>query len=224
MKKLERYYIMSSIETTLKQKVYNGIMDLIVTGEILPGSIITEKSIIEKFNYSKSPVREAMLELCKDGILSSIPRCGYQVTQLTNKTFLEIVEVRLMVEIANFRNISDKISNEIIDETFKDVEEKLKIKEKPVWEAENNNTNFHMRLIQLSGNQLLIEFLQKILDMYSRAYGQMYLAVPNIISPIDNHNHNLFLEAWKNREYQKAEEYLIKDILLSLEEVQYVKY
>ena len=39
--------------------------------------------MIEKFGVSKSPVREALVELCKDGILTNIPRMGYQVRAVT---------------------------------------------------------------------------------------------------------------------------------------------
>ena len=204
---------------SLKEKVYDGIMDLVVKGEITPGSIINEKSIIAKFNVSKSPVREAMIELCKDGVLTSIPRCGYQVTKISHKTVSEIVETRLILEIANFRNICDKVSNELIDKTFLEIAMKQKIEKKAVWDAESNNTAFHTQLMALSGNQILLDFLKRLLNMYSRAYAQMYLIVPNILSPSQNKIHDLFLSAWKERDYDKAEKYLKKDIITSLEEI-----
>ena len=38
-------------------------------GEYRPNDILTENQMIEKFGVSKSPVREALVELCKDGVL-----------------------------------------------------------------------------------------------------------------------------------------------------------
>lgn len=206
--------------TSLKEKVYEGIMDLVVKGEIAPGSIINEKKIISIFNVSKSPVREAMIELCKDGVLTSIPRCGYQVTEISHKTVAEIVETRLILEITNFRNICAKVTNKLIDATFSEITKKQKIEKKTVWDAESNNSAFHTQLMALSGNQILLDFLKRLLNMYSRAYAQMYLAVPEVLSPSQNKIHDLFIEAWKERDYDKAENYLKKDIITSLEGIQ----
>lgn len=205
--------------TSLKEKVYEGIMDLVVKGEIEPGSIINEKNIIAIFNVSKSPVREALIELCKDGVLTSIPRCGYQVTAISHKTVAEIVEARLILEITNFRNICTKITNELIDSTFSEITERQKIEKKTVWDAESNNSAFHTQLMALSGNQILLDFLKRLLNMYARAYAQMYLTIPDVLSPSQNKIHDLFIEAWKERDYEKATNYLKKDIITSVEEV-----
>ena len=115
---------MNQTDISLKRQVYDGVMNLIASGEFLPGSIITEKKIIEKFKVSKSPVREAMLELCKDGVLTSIPRCGYQVTEMSGKTLSEIVDLRLMLEITNFRNICKNITADTIEKTVSEVSKK----------------------------------------------------------------------------------------------------
>ena len=48
--------------------------------------------MIEKFGVSKSPVREALVELCKDGVLINIPRMGYQVRAVTLKEIMDILK------------------------------------------------------------------------------------------------------------------------------------
>ena len=62
---------------TLKERVYRGIYEAVTNGEYRPNDILTENQMIEKFGVSKSPVREALVELCKDGVLINIPRMGY---------------------------------------------------------------------------------------------------------------------------------------------------
>ena len=59
---------------TLKERVYRGIYEAVTNGEYKSNDILTENQMIEKFGVSKSPVREALVELCKDGILTNIPR------------------------------------------------------------------------------------------------------------------------------------------------------
>ena len=61
---------------TLKERVYRGIYEAVTNGEYRPNDILTENQMIEKFGVSKSPVREALVELCKDGVLINIPAYG----------------------------------------------------------------------------------------------------------------------------------------------------
>ena len=65
--------------TTLKENIYNSIWDGIVNGEYDSNYIFNEKALVEKYKVSKSPVRDALIELCSDGILRSIPRYGYEI-------------------------------------------------------------------------------------------------------------------------------------------------
>lgn len=212
---------MERTSTSLKKTVYDGILSMISDGELVAGSIISEKAIIEKFNCSKSPVREAMIELCKDDVLTSIPRCGYQIKQVSAKTLSEIVELRLMLELSNFSNIAPKITPDQISRIFNPLEEKRTKVNKTLLEAQTNNMEFHIALARLSGSSLLVDYIQNLMNLYSRAYAQMFMVKPGIISPSENHNHALLLAAWKNGEFEKAEDYLRKDILSSLEQFSY---
>lgn len=67
----------------LKKKVYDDVLQSIVRGEYSADDIISEGMLIEKYNVSKSPVREALVQLCSENVLKSIPRCGYMVVKLT---------------------------------------------------------------------------------------------------------------------------------------------
>jgi len=215
------YIYMENGESSLKTKVYNGFLELISTGQLSAGSIVSERMMIERFECSKSPVREALLELCKDGILVSIPRCGYQIVQVSIKSLHEITQMRLLLELNNFKTIAPNISNAEIDFTFLPIEEIRLRGSSSIWEANENNTQFHMALANLSGNSLLCEYLKKTLDMYSRAYAQMYVTVPKVVEPIKDIPHGRFLAAWKERNYDKALELLKEDIIMAERELQH---
>ena len=64
---------------SLKFKIYDQIIDGIVSGEYKGGQILNEQELVKRYNVSKSPVREALTILSSEGILTSIPRYGYQV-------------------------------------------------------------------------------------------------------------------------------------------------
>ena len=100
---------------TLKETVVEGIYREIEEGIYKPNDIIHEGEIMEKYAMSKSPVREALIELCKDNVLKSIPRVGYQVVPVTLKEILDLLEFRIDVETANLRRLSQRISPEEIE-------------------------------------------------------------------------------------------------------------
>ena len=88
---------------TLKEQVYNQIFDDIAQGKYQANDILTESKLMEKYQVSKSPVREALIELCKDEVIHSLPRLGYQVVLITLKEVLDILEYRTDIEISGLR-------------------------------------------------------------------------------------------------------------------------
>lgn len=96
---------------TLKETVVEGIYREIEEGIYKPNDIIHEGEIMEKYAMSKSPVREALIELCKDNVLKSIPRVGYQVVPVTLKEILDLLEFRIDVETGNLRRLCQRITS-----------------------------------------------------------------------------------------------------------------
>ena len=76
---------MKKEKQSLKSIVYQETLDGIIRGEYKAGQIINEQELVQKFGYSKSPIREALIALCNDEILRSIPRYGYEIIRFTNE-------------------------------------------------------------------------------------------------------------------------------------------
>ena len=85
-------------EGNLKEQIYAKIFEDIIRGEYGPEDVLREKALVEKFHVSKSPVREALIELCKEGVLRSIPRYGYEVLRISDRDVEEIRGYRLILE------------------------------------------------------------------------------------------------------------------------------
>lgn len=67
---------------TLKDHVYNYIAEQINRGDLLPGEKINENSISDKLNISRTPVREALIQLASEGLLENVPRKGFVIRHL----------------------------------------------------------------------------------------------------------------------------------------------
>ena len=82
----------------LKQVVYEELKRRIVTCEILPGSMLTEETLCETLNASRTPVRDAVSRLEQENLLSIIPKKGIRVHRVSLNNVEELYVTRLFVE------------------------------------------------------------------------------------------------------------------------------
>ena len=80
--------------------VYQSICEDIIRNVYDDNSILTEKMMIDKYNVSRSPVREALLRLCSEDILQSVPRMGYRLTPVSLKNILDAGALRMIIELS----------------------------------------------------------------------------------------------------------------------------
>ena len=85
-------------KNTLRDSVYSSLKAMIVTGQIPPGSRVTENDIAVKLNVSRTPVREAFNRLERDGLVTGRPRQGYVVTEFDINMFREAFEIRELLD------------------------------------------------------------------------------------------------------------------------------
>ena len=100
---------------SLKAQIHAQLLKSIVTGEFHPGDVLNEKDLIERFGVSKSPIREALIELCNEKVLRSIPRYGYEVIRITRDEVNEILEFRILLECGYLERIWDSITAEDLE-------------------------------------------------------------------------------------------------------------
>jgi DNA-binding GntR family transcriptional regulator len=82
----------------IREQVYKRIKEEIVLGNISPGSKVLEGRLAKQINVSRTPVREALHVLEKEGFIESFPRVGYRVRQVTHEEGMEIHEIRAVLE------------------------------------------------------------------------------------------------------------------------------
>ena len=74
---------MISQEMNLKEQIHHHLFSDIVNGVYTPGSILHEKNLMEKYGVSRAPIREALIQLCSEGVLRNLPKRGYEVTEIS---------------------------------------------------------------------------------------------------------------------------------------------
>ncbi len=207
-------YTLNEMENSgsLKKMVYDTLLDDITSGKFRPNDIITEGSLTERFGVSKAPVREALIELCKDNILQSLPRFGYQVVPFTLREILDILNVRTDIEISNLRRAFPSLTDEKL--------EQLSDPSLYIVAGENGgisgnyyrNSRFHLVLCSLSGNSFAYSILDSILKRCSRFFAVYYSFALNNDTESKASYHREIADALRIRDLDKAAAALEKDI------------
>lgn len=206
---------------SLKNEIRQKILDKIITMDFTLDTVITEGKLIEMFQVSKSPVREALLELCNENILISMPRYGYKIIPLSRKDIEDAIEVRLLIEIFALEQIITNIDSEkisLLKEHNAHHANQLNVKDG--WVQWQLNSEFHLMLMSFAENQLMYRILNKTLGILSRAFAQYYTEKwQNITANMDVERHTDIISLIESKEFDKAVQRLREDITFIGEEL-----
>ncbi|MFD8971602.1 GntR family transcriptional regulator [Streptomyces sp. NPDC059593] len=88
---------------TLRQQIADALRDEVLAGRLQPGEEFTVKQIAEQYGVSATPVREALVDLCAQGLLDSDQHRGFRVHQYSVDDYRRMVEARMLVVDGIFR-------------------------------------------------------------------------------------------------------------------------
>src|SRR6267378_3438505 len=84
----------------LRVDIYQKLRDEILGCELRPGSDLREQQLASRFAVSKSPVRDALLRLEREHLVTISPRQGYRVAPISLSDAREMFRLRLVLETA----------------------------------------------------------------------------------------------------------------------------
>ena len=144
--------------------VYDHIKKLILTKKIRCGERINEQLIEEDLGVSRTPVREAVRRLSNEGIVTLIPNCFTEVITFNDDTIRELGMVRITMDCLSAQLAIQNGSNRDFDELSNLAQMCRDANEHADWYEEiKYDSEFHFRLIQISGNELLINLQKNIM-------------------------------------------------------------
>ena len=160
---------------SLKEQIYTQVMNDIIAGVYKPSEILNEKQLVEKYGVSKSPVRDALIELCKEGVLYSHPRYGYEIVTVNEKEVEDIINFRLMLEPQCLRQAIHWMDKKDIDELKAFTHQNCRVEgEISIWQHWENNKLFHLKLNSYCRNAYCYKTMENSLSVLTRAYAQNY--------------------------------------------------
>jgi len=90
--------ILSSIMKNRSQELRDAIEDLIATGQLRPGDHLDETELATRFQVSRTPIREALIQLASMGLVVIRPRRGAVVAEIAPQRLVEMFEVMAELE------------------------------------------------------------------------------------------------------------------------------
>lgn len=165
------YGVLKDIEEFYSKEIYKKIKSDILNFRIKDGDFITLSELAEKYKVSKTPVRDALGALEIEGYLKSLPRKGYLVKPVTQKSIREVFEMRMIYEIAAAKIAIKTADNDELKNILKLAEE---FPHENITNSNNLdifnrlNNEFHMSMVKAAHNSLLIEGSLNIMENISR--------------------------------------------------------
>ncbi|MDC7235411.1 MAG: GntR family transcriptional regulator [Spirochaetales bacterium] len=165
---------------TKKEKAFEDLKDRIVSGEIAPGSWLTEREISTKYNLSRTPIREILWNLANLNIVEAVGDRGYRVVKYSINDIIEVFNARKAIEgeCARLACLStDQDYSSRIEELRKELM-KAKDDEDPVRMVEVGSS-VHRFIQEKANNRYLSAFNTRIYSLVAiiRNTTKSYLAI-----------------------------------------------
>jgi DNA-binding GntR family transcriptional regulator len=154
---------------SLEKLAYESIKGAILSFRLQPGANLVESDLARQLAISKTPVRDALLRLEKEGFISKIPYTGYYVAEISRKSVEDIFQIRAVLEglavrlaIPLFQD-SDQAKAQQIIQSHREAAEAGDIKT-----ASQLNHQFHELILNRSDNERLLQILANLDDHLQR--------------------------------------------------------
>ncbi|MEU3498032.1 GntR family transcriptional regulator [Kitasatospora cineracea] len=160
-----------SVQERLRDQVAHALRAALISGELRPGVVYSAPTLAADFGVSATPVREAMLDLAREGLVEAVRNKGFRVTELSDRDLDEFTEIRALIEVPTVGQVARTATAEQL--------EALRPQAAAIVEAARKHDligyleadrQFHLDLLALAGNARLVETVGD-LRKRSRLYG-----------------------------------------------------
>jgi len=153
------------------ERAYRALKELILTNELPAGSQLLEQEAALRLGMSRTPVREAMVRLEKDGVVAIRPRHGMRVLPVSAADMREIYEVLTSLEATAAELVARRgvtvAELQDLERAVAEMEDALAADDLDAWARADQR--FHELLVALSRNQRLQQMVTQLSDQAHRA-------------------------------------------------------
>jgi DNA-binding GntR family transcriptional regulator len=160
------------VRPSRRSLVIRDLHAAIISGRMRPGCVYSAPVLAAQFGVSPTPVREAMLDLAKEGLVEIVRNKGFRVLEVSAQELGEIFEIRMMLEVPAVTKIAATgVSATVLDELGELADESVRRAEKRDFAGHMAaDTDFHLTLLAQARNRQLVDIV-RVLRAKSRVSG-----------------------------------------------------
>lgn len=199
---------------SLKDRAYEVIKDAILTLRLEPGAPLVESDLATTLGISKTPVRDALQALEREGFVARVPFKGTYVTEVTVKDIAEVFQLRAVLEGLAARLAAQALTSEELDQLAQDLDAaEVALEQGDLILCSEKGRNLHRAIIDRASNQRLGVIIHN-LDDHVQRFRVMSDQIGGRLD-ISCQEHRRILHALHERDSDAAEE-AIRDHLFSV--------
>lgn len=206
--------VLSSIPVrkSLGEHVFENLKEAIIRGEFPPGKRLVETSIADALHISRTPVREAIHKLEREGLLEKLPQGGFAVLGLAREDIEETFGIRSVLESYAARLATMKYKEEDLESlSLKIHEYENQLKQDNLDALPAINTEFHDLLYRISQSPRLVKMINDLRDQIFR-FRQIILKNREL-AVISHRDHTRMIEYMRKKDEHGVEGLVREHIL-----------
>jgi DNA-binding GntR family transcriptional regulator len=148
---------------SLRERIYKYLKQEILNGNIAPENILVESQLVDQIGASRTPIREALHFLEKEGLLEILPKAGYRVRGISVEEFEEICEIRKVIEQLAVQWAIQRVGTEKLEEMRENLKQsEARIKKEDWGSFVALDAQFHELVGDASGSRRLQDLIRTL--------------------------------------------------------------
>jgi GntR family transcriptional regulator of vanillate catabolism len=192
------------------------LREMILRGDLAPGERLAEVALAERLGVSRTPIRQALPALAREGLLSAAGRRGYVVRSFSPQDVVDAIETRGLLEGLAARRVAERgASSELLEKLKACLAEGDSILGKRRFESADEqrygemNGRFHTLIVEGAASRIVADSLAHNDHVpFASARAVAFSRDPAVLLPVLNYahrQHHAIVQALENREADRVE-------------------
>ena len=159
--------------SSMVDSVYEELLAAIVEARLGAGTLLSQNKLAARLGVSRTPVREALLRLERDGLVQRLPDAGFAVASITPEEVHEACDLLDLLDTYVYQRAAEKLSQQQLSDL-------LQLAQSLVHSAESGDTEswraadkrYHAVIMSAAGNRLVRQYLQQTRQRVQRFWLQ----------------------------------------------------
>ncbi len=189
---------------SLREQVVEQIRNAIIEGRLNPGDRITENQLTEELGVSRTPVREALILLEREGLIVSAPNRGSMVRAFTEQDVEHIFSMRTTLENFGGELVMDQLEPPDFTHLYESIDsQKAAIQNHDIKKVRSIDMAFHRFLVDRTEHGLLIRQWREIVAQIAAVLYLRAEAIPDYDEYQSINDHQGIVQAYQSHDLDR---------------------